>query len=322
MKSILASLLGFLAVANAAPSDDLVTTALPGFASHLDKASFITLLMIRPRWARAGLLCLISSKLYKKIQATCAFSETSVPFDSSTPAPDPSLECSALLDLMEEQVGPFNIFNVYDNCPNEDSAASFKAWREKTGKGLRWVRQYLLANIHRPIHEVKQELSDLGGGYDWTCGQFDAIPDWFSRSDVRSALHLPETSMTSQFNYDLSGPASVTLYPSLLASGLRVLIYNGDADACVPYIGNEIWTTGMEAMGVVEEVDAWHTWFAGADDATATGAATSYKVVGGKRETGEMFQFITVRLAGHEVPGFAPRAGFAVFDRFVKGEVF
>lgn len=26
---------------------------------------------------------------------------------------------------------------------------------------------------------------------------------------------------------------------------LQVLIYNGDADACVPYIGNEEWTTGM-----------------------------------------------------------------------------
>ena len=79
----------------------------------------------------------------------------------------------------------------------------------------------------------------------------------------------------------------------------------------------------MEARGVVEEVDAWHTWFIDSvEDATATGASTSYKVVDGKSKTGEMFQFVTVRLAGHEVPGFNPRAGFAVFDKFVKGEVF
>ena len=265
---------------------------------------------------------LISSKLYKKIQSTCAFSESEVPFDSSTPAPDPSPECSTLLDLMEDQVGPYNIYNVYDNCPNEDAAASFAAWREKSGKSARWVRRHLLSNIHRPIHEVKQELSDLGGGYDWTCGQFDAIPDWFSQKEVRSALHLPETSLTSQFDYDLSGPASVTLYPALLQAGLRVLIYNGDADACVPYIGNEIWTTGMEDQGVVEEVDAWHTWFVDETDASATGASTSYRVVGGDSETGEMFQFVTIRLAGHEVPNFNPRAGFSIFNKFVKGEVF
>jgi hypothetical protein len=29
------------------------------------------------------------------------------------------------------------------------------------------------------------------GGYDWTCGQFAAIPQYFKREDVRTALHLP-----------------------------------------------------------------------------------------------------------------------------------
>ena len=41
-----------------------------------------------------------------------------------------------------------------------------------------------------------------------------------------------------------AGPASVTLYPDLVKN-IRVLIYNGDADACVPYKGNEEWTEGL-----------------------------------------------------------------------------
>jgi hypothetical protein len=61
------------------------------------------------------------------------------------------------------------------------------------------------------------------------------------------------------FDYDASGPASVTLYPTLIKS-MRVLIYNGDADSCVPYVGNQEWTSGMVDKGVVSEVKPWHPW--------------------------------------------------------------
>ena len=213
---------------------------------------------------------------------------------------------------------------VYDNCPSDDDSTGLsqkEMWHQASGKSSRFINKYLHANAHRFL-EARRELDEMGGGYDWTCGQFDAIPDWFSRADVRDALHMPAESMTSSFNYDLSGPASVTLYPTLLQSGLRVLIYNGDADACVPYIGNEIWTTGMEERGYVEEVDAWHTWFIEDSDATASGASTSYKVTGSEEDSGKMFQFVTIRLAGHEVPGFNPRAGYSVFKKFVTEEVF
>lgn len=85
---------------------------------------------------------LMSTKLYKKIQAACSFSETEVDFDSATPAPEGSAECEALLDLMEEQVGPINIYNVYDNCPSDDDAGQAqKLWSERSGKGVRWVRK-------------------------------------------------------------------------------------------------------------------------------------------------------------------------------------
>ena len=260
---------------------------------------------------------LVSTKLYKQIQTTCAFSATEVEFDSPSAAPAPSAECEALMKIMDDQVGPFNIYNVYDNCPTDDVAM----WMQTSGMGARQLNTFLHTNAHR-WNEAKAELDAMGGGYDWTCGQFDAIPVYFAKSEVREALHMPMESLTSGFDYDLSGPASVTLYPSLLQAGLRVLIYNGDADACVPYIGNEIWTTGMEERGYVTEVDSWHTWYISDTDSVATGASTSYKVVGGDVETGEMFQFVTIRLSGHEVPGFNPRAGYAVFEKFVNGDVF
>ena len=271
---------------------------------------------------------LISTKMYDNIQAVCDFANTAVAFDSADPAPL-SKECEKELAKMDIAVGPHNVYNIYDNCPSDSLKGKEKlAWHSASGKSSRWLRKYLHNNLHRGA-DAHRELKEIGGGYDWTCGQFDAIPAYFERSEVREALHLPAESLTSAFNYDLSGPASVTLYPSLLASGLRVLIYNGDADACVPYIGNEIWTTGMESKGVVNETSPWHTWYVDESDPVPTGSATAYNVFNSKSNKGELadvdgqqFQFVTIRLSGHEAPGFAPRASFNLFQRFVNAEVF
>lgn len=43
------------------------------------------------------------------------------------------------------------------------------------------------------------------------------------------ALHISNPGQSS-FRYHSSGPASITLHPEL-ATKIRVLIYNGDADA-------------------------------------------------------------------------------------------
>ena len=176
-----------------------------------------------------------------------------------------------------------------------------------------WLRSHVRRNLHSPT--LHRELSTLGGGYDWSCGQFSAIPTYFARPDVRAALHLPAHSSGSEFRYESSGPASVTLYPNLIRSLERVLIYNGDADACVPYIGNEEWTSGMAEQGVVTKDSAWHPWYVSGTSVPA-GAATTYVHPG----SGHQFAFVTIRLAGHEVPHYTPARAEAVFARFVAGK--
>ena len=44
-------------------------------------------------------------------------------------------------------------------------------------------------------------------------------------------------------------------YPALVKRS-RVLIYNGDWDACVPYTDAEAWTSSL-GLAVA---DAWHPW--------------------------------------------------------------
>ena len=95
----------------------------------------------------------------------------------------------------------------------------------------------------------------------------------------------------------------------------------------------------MVDQGVVEERTSWHPWYASDDDASPAGYATNYDVVsqnnGTLRKlellnvngqivaaTAPMFSFVTIRLAGHEVPHYTPRAAYALFQKFLKGTTF
>ena len=109
----------------------------------------------------------------------------------------------------------------------------------------------------------------------------------------------------------------------LLRPYAGVLIFNGDADSCVPYIGNEEWTTDLAATGVITETEGWRPWYApttknaGGSFAPA-GYVTSYAVAG----TDLDFSFVTVRLSGHMVPNFTPGAALTFFGRYLAGEAF
>jgi hypothetical protein len=105
-------------------------------------------------------------------------------------------------------------------------------WLKKSGKTMRWLLNYLRSKMGSSHAEVNEELRSLGGGYDWLCGGLPGLETYMTRADVQTALHLEKPGPV-QFGYDSSGPASITLYPELVKK-IRVLIYNGDSDACVP----------------------------------------------------------------------------------------
>lgn len=155
---------------------------------------------------------------------------------------------------------------------------------------------------------------DIGGGFPYTCKSIEGIGDWLVRKDVRKALNLGSVEPgQSGFGYKPFDPYSLTLYPEL-AKKIRILIYNGDADSCVPYIGNEEWIGELEEQGVLTESSPWTPWYTNNKVAPA-GYLTKYSVPG----SDQTFEFQTVRLAGHMVPMYTPEAGFVMFSRFISG---
>lgn len=238
---------------------------------------------------------LFSPTLYKTIMNACQFPSTTTP----------SEECRSAMAEMARQVGPYNVYNIYDNCP---ATADFLL---QTGKDMSWLVAELRAGLGDPVG-THRKLMDLGGGYPYACHSIAGISDWLVRADVRRALHLDSVEPgASSFGYEPFDPLSVTLYPEIIKK-IRVLIYNGDADACVPYNGNEEWIGDLEAAGALSEAQPWRPWFAGSAR-TPAGYLTTYSVPGSE----QTFEFQTIRLAGHMVPEYQPEAAFTMISRFL-----
>jgi serine carboxypeptidase-like clade 1 len=266
---------------------------------------------------------LVSKKMYKQVYADCN--------DFKGP---PNQTCERAVNQAYESIGPHNVYFLYDTCSLEHISSFLK----QSGKSMRWLLKALRTELSTngmvtPFHDELAHIQSnpasgarralnaypgADGGFVYGCGGGAAIHAYLARADVRKALHLKDQAST--FGYRRGGPASITLWPSL-AKRLRVLIYNGDADACVPYKGNEEWIDGLENQSVLATKEAWRPWFTG--DASGTrapaGYVTSYSVAGAPDKD---FSFLTIRLAGHMVPTFQPKASLAFFERFLAAEPF
>ena len=101
---------------------------------------------------------------------------------------------------------------------------------------------------------VHPQLNGVGGPNGYECGLLGPFVDilsdiekgaetvmdtWLSLPSVQAALHVkPNTKGQS---YRKTAGNLLPLYRELIAK-YRMLIYSGDTDGCVPYVGSEQWT--------------------------------------------------------------------------------
>ena len=66
--------------------------------------------------------------------------------------------------------------------------------------------------------------------------------------------------------------------------------------------GNEEWTEGLAAQGLIKQKKSWHPWYVGEARNMPAGYATTYTVSNSTKD----FSFVTIRLAGHMVRAAQP----------------
>jgi carboxypeptidase C (cathepsin A) len=229
---------------------------------------------------------LYSEKLYQAIKKACG------DFTNQDKA------CTDLLTQMGKEVSHVDIYDIYGSCDGPLDAT---------------------AGPSRRSHRANTRLTALIGGPDECSSAQDAATGvYLNRADVTKALHVEASqnywgkweTCTDKINYipNIKNLPRDT-YPDLVAN-LKVLIFNGDVDACVPYTDGEAWTTGMG----YPVADEWHAWFT-ADQ--VSGYATNYATSGNGS-----FSFVTVKGSGHMVPEYKPEQALDMFDRVLNNKPF
>jgi len=167
-------------------------------------------------------------------------------------------------------------------------------------------------NHRAPIHP-KRRLS--GVKYAACVDACDAT-NYLQSAAVIQAMHVaPGITWTicnqnGTFSYSSTEPDERTvIYPTIISAGVQVLIYNGEADACVPHTDNEWWTSTMK----LPIVNDYHPWLIDQAEINVGGYATVY---------GSNFVYTSIREAGHMVPQTQPAAAYTMMANFLAGNKF
>lgn len=217
-----------------------------------------------------------------------------------------SPRCLQSLSKMEEQIGQFYIYNIYDEC----GADQRRRLEESPRPSFAEVRKKLASK------EFTVDTADtfkISGGYtaalnDYQCGAETGMDAWLADPAVVEALHVKAD--TAGMKYTKTATNLLPLYSELFEQ-YQMLIYAGDTDACVPYVGTEAWTRSLNFT----VTDDWHQWMGNPSlepQLHKAGYAVTY----------DKFQFVTVNGAGHMVPRYQPGFSKTLFEKFLANEKF
>lgn len=268
----------------------------------------------------------MSESLYHEIYETCTLSELKgidMPLSS---------KCANLLDdRMTKEVGFFYAYNVFEACTNE--VPSSKKSMSVTRRHHRLTNGN--AGVKKSTEKTTTLLPDHGNG-DSGLGApclGSAMNTYFSSNVTKQALGIPLSNNFIAldngigFNYTTDASFVGYVYDKAVKAGKRVLVYEGDTDACglqtapiqdvfVPFFGNGTgtWTPfgRLESSLGLEMTQNWRPFGV---------LPEGRKVQAGfviEWENGQV-RFASIRGAGHLAPLYRPSASYTLMDAFYKG---
>jgi carboxypeptidase C (cathepsin A) len=214
---------------------------------------------------------------------------------------NPSAACETDIAQAHDEVGGVNIYDIYGPCIDGPSSSGVRL-DAQTGR---------LVHVRAPV-PVREGSGGPIACIDETIAVYIGSPAVAAALHVIPTLHWAVCGSNSSFNYQRTEKDErIDVYPVLIEQAkINVLIFNGEADACVPWVDNEAWTRSMN----YSVATPWTAW---ASEGQVAGYFTGYNA--SSRGGGKNFAFATVKGSGHMVPEYTPAAAWTLFSSFVNG---
>lgn len=233
-----------------------------------------------------------------------------------------SAKCVSLLNAASTEISHVNLYNIYGDCV---SGGCENSGNEPRGK-VPMTTSYSVMDVLQAGNRVSVGGRIITHGPD-ACIDSRAASGYLNNPEVWKALHVNDPGFcwsvcgsTKGWSYTSTRtnlPANT--YPELVGD-IRVVVFNGDWDACVPYTDGQAWTEGMG----FKTAKSWHPWTYTSPLGNANqvaGYATKYDVSGVGDGVGS-FEFITIKGGRHEAPETAPGQALEMIQRLIDGTDF
>lgn len=237
----------------------------------------------------------VSNRNYNTIRAECP-EKVLRTGEGMSPA------CTAALKQMDDNIGGFFDYSLYDDC----------IYDEGVGRKAQSLEAGPVTDERAAVVEPRGALND------YACPS-SAMTQWLNRKDVREALHIQSDNKFNSadngvgMNYTLTEPNLLPFYEHVRSkSKLRVLVYNGDTDPGInSFVTQDKYFNYFDSVNVTQS-EAWRPW-----------------TLDGKQQMGGYvvkypgdFHYLTIRGSGHMVPEYKPASSLAFLKAFLKNEDF
>lgn len=233
-------------------------------------------------------LGVISSELNKMIQTSCAGEDYKKP---------DNVLCATHLETFNGFLSEINAYSILDpKCLDEP------------------ISTKEMSASSRSLVENSEEFLSSSLVPDTSCITGDLLANyWGNHHLVLKALHIKEGTIKRFYrcNFDLNAylytrsiPSTVPYHFNLITRGFRALVYNGDHDLKIPFIGTLKWVKSLK-FSVLEPWRSWHV----------DGQVAGYTMLFSNNLT-----FATVKGGSHVAPGKMPMECFSMFERWISGK--
>lgn len=234
--------------------------------------------------------------------------------------------CSALIDEMSEEVGYFFPYNLYNSCP----ASAMASMPPSPSSGAAPSDHHGLNGALRARRAaIKQLAGRLGGKVPDNSGLSSpclgsAMNTWLLHPATLEAIGAPlNTSFINLdnghgFNYTSDRGFVGDIYERALKAGLRVMVYEGDVDACglqtMPV--EDVFVPLFAQIGA-NKTQKWRPWTT--DGSQHMGGYVVEWEMPSQAKTaapGGEARFVSLRGSGHLSPLNKPEASFVMMESF------
>ncbi|CAN0836968.1 Serine carboxypeptidase-like 45 [Linum grandiflorum] len=245
---------------------------------------------------------LISDHTYRLVNTICNTSQ--LRRESTSDALSPP--CKIVATRLAAEIPDRNSLDKYD--VTSDVCLSYRESGEPLAAAF---------HPYSALRSTQATRRNLKSGESVDACTGDDTGAYLNRKDVQDAIHaklvnIPgwnSCSYVVNYDYDNLEIPTIGVVGSLVDSGIRVLVYSGDQDAVLPFIGTRVLVNRLAKKMRLNSTVSYKSWF---DDDKQVGGWT--QVYGENK-----LEFATIRGASHLAPYSSPKRSLALFARFIAG---